>query len=104
MNQLPKKLQEARDSDKNHEADLAWQGAIDKYDSTKGELVYEYGFRHGFDSGFDSCYKILAPEIEKLVEALKSIQSGWECSACSCACHDKPKEVLKGWRGFTGEK
>lgn len=42
-----------------------------------------------------SAYDRLASENGKFVMALRSIASGWECSACSCDCHSIARKVLE---------
>lgn len=94
---LSSKLRETKDSEKNHQANIAWEKAIDKYDSTKGELVYEYGFRSGFDSGFDCCYQTVLHEIHELVEALD-----YHVGHCGNGFHDE--ELLEKRKNLLGEK
>jgi hypothetical protein len=39
--------------------------------------------------------KELRSDLQIAVEALEKIKNGWECSACSCECHDSASKILK---------
>lgn len=56
MTRMPKKLQEARDELAQKCVEPSLRSEVDAY-------------IHCWRDGFDSCYELLAPEIEKLVDA-----------------------------------
>ena len=93
MIQLPKKLQEARDY---------W---------AFGYTVSARDTKQHRDAcmAFDYCYQTLAPEIEKLVEALETGIQEAEAVIAMTSAKPSPgvelgQKALAQWREFVGEK
>jgi hypothetical protein len=62
-----------------------------------------------YKDGFDACYSLMAPEIEKLVEALQTGIQDAELAIAMTGAKPSPgvtlgRKAIDNWREFVGEK